>query len=73
MTLLQLAKRLRDVSEACRRRGISRNQFYEYKRAFQEKGLDGLMDLPLVPKSFPNETPADVKEKVIAVSIEHPA
>lgn len=73
MTLLQLAERLRNVSEACRRRGISRSQFYAYKWAFQEKGLDGLMDLPPVPKNFPNETPADVKEKVIAVSIEHPA
>jgi transposase-like protein len=44
MTLLQLAERLRNVSEACRRRGVSRSQFYEYKRAFQEKGLDGLKD-----------------------------
>jgi len=34
MTLLQLAERLRNVSEACRRRGVSRSQFYEYKRAF---------------------------------------
>lgn len=73
MTLLQLAERLRNVSEACRRRGISRSQFYEYKRAFQEKGLDGLKDQLPIPKSFPNETSQDVREKVIAMSIEHPA
>jgi transposase len=73
MTLLQLAERLRNVSEACRRRGISRSQFYEYKRAFQEKGLDGLKDQLPIPKSFPNEMPAEVKEKVITISIEHPA
>jgi ACT domain-containing protein len=41
LTLLQLAERLRNVSEACRQRGISRSQFYEYKRAFQEHGLEG--------------------------------
>ncbi len=73
MTLLQLAERLRNVSEACRRRGVSRSQFYEYKRAFQEKGLDGLKDQLPIPKSFPNETPVEVKEKVIAASIQHPA
>jgi len=29
-----LAEALGNVSEACRRRGISRTQFYEYKRRF---------------------------------------
>ncbi len=39
LTLLQLAEKLRNISEACRRRGVSRSQFYEYKRAFQERGF----------------------------------
>lgn len=73
LTLLQVAERIRNVSEACRRHSISRSQFYEYKRAFQERGFDGLMDRPPIPKSFPNETPVEVKEKVIALSLKHPA
>lgn len=73
LTLLQVAERIRNVSEACRRHSISRSQFYEYKRAFQERGFDGLMDRPSIPKSFPNETPGDVKEKIIALSLKHPA
>ncbi len=73
LTLLQVAERLRNVSEACRRHSISRSQFYEYKRAFQEKGLEGLLDHPPIPKSFPHETSLEVKEKVIALSLEHPA
>ena len=73
LSLLQVAEKLRNISEACRRRGISRSQFYEYKRAFQERGFDGLMDRPPIPKTFCNETPAEVKEKVIRLSIEHPA
>ena len=72
LTLLQLAERLNNVTEACKRRGVSRSQFYEYKRAFQQKGFDGLVDRPPIPNSCPHETPADVKEKVIAISIEHP-
>ena len=73
LTLLQLAEKIRNISEACRRRGVSRSQFYEYKRAFQEQGFEGLQDLPPIPKSFPNETPADIKEKVLRMSIAHPA
>jgi transposase InsO family protein len=73
VTLLQLAEQLRNVSQACRHHGVSRSQFYEYKRAFQERGFEGLVDQPPIPKSFPNETPSEVKEKVIARSVEHPA
>jgi transposase-like protein len=73
MTLLQLAEKLRNVSEACRRRNVSRSQFYEYKRAFQEQGFQGLMDRPPIPRSFPHETPQEVKDKVIALSVSHPA
>ena len=73
LTLLQLAEKLRNVSEACRHHGVSRSQFYEYKRAFQERGFEGLMDRPPIPKTFPNETPSEVKEKVIKLSLDHPA
>ena len=73
LTLLQLAERIRNVSQACRHHSISRSQFYEYKRAFQERGFEGFADRPPIPKSFPNETPADVREKVIHLSLQHPA
>ncbi len=43
LSALQLAEALGNVSEACRRRGMSRNQFYEYKRRFQTHGVDSLL------------------------------
>ncbi|NLN60705.1 MAG: helix-turn-helix domain-containing protein, partial [Deltaproteobacteria bacterium] len=39
----------------------------------QEHGFDGLIDRPPIPKSFPTETPVEVREQVIALSLEHPA
>ena len=72
LTLLQLAERIRNVSEACRHHGVCRSQFYEYKRAFQERGFDGLLDRPPIAKSFPNETSSEFREKVIALSLQHP-
>ena len=57
LSVLELAEALGNVSEACRRRGISRTQFYEYKRRFQTHGMEGLKDLPPVHKSHPMSTP----------------
>ena len=52
LSALQLAEALENVTDACKRRGISRTQFYEYKRRFKTHGLEGLKDLPPVPKSL---------------------
>ena len=38
-------------------RKVSRSQFYEYKRAFQIYGLDGLVDKPPIPASHPKTLP----------------
>lgn len=72
LSVLQLAESLRNVSEACRQRGVSRTQFYEYKRRFQTHGIEGLKDLPPIPKSNPLTTPPEQVEKILALSLEHP-
>jgi transposase InsO family protein len=73
LTLLQLAEKLGNVSRACRMHKVSRSQFYEYKRAFQEHGLEGLIDRPPIPASHPNELPEETKQRILALSLEHPA
>ena len=73
LSVLELAEALGNVSEACRRRGISRTQFYEYKRRFQTHGIEGLKDLPPVHKSHPMSTPKEVQEEIVALSLAHPA
>lgn len=73
MSVLDLAEALGNVSEACRQRGVSRTQFYEYKRRFQTHGLEGLKDLPPIHHSHPLTTPPDVEERILALSLVHPA
>jgi transposase InsO family protein len=73
LTLLQLAETLGNVSKACRMHKVSRSQFYEYKRAFQEFGMNGLIDRPPIPGSHPNELSDETKKKIIELSLEHPA
>jgi transposase InsO family protein len=72
LSVLQLAEALGNVSEACRKRGLARSQFYEYKRRFQTHGLEGLKDLPPIHLTHPQTTPDDVVQKIIEVSTNNP-
>ena len=73
LTLLQLAEKLGNVSKACRMHKVSRSQFYEYKRSFQEYGLEGLVDKPPIPATHPNQIPDATKDRIVRLSLEHPA
>ncbi len=52
---------------------VSRSQFYEYKRSFQEYGLEGLVDKPPIPATHPNQIRDATKERIVRLSLEHPA
>ena len=73
LNLLQLAEKLGNVSKACRMGNVSRSQFYEYKRAFQTYGFEGLIDKPPIPGPHPAELSDPVKEKILSLSLKHPA
>lgn len=73
LSVLTLAEALGNVSEACRRRGMDRTTFYEYKRRFQTHGLEGLKDLPPIPHSHPQTTPSEIVDQIIKLSLNHPA
>jgi transposase InsO family protein len=72
LSVLELARDLGNVTEACRANGISRPTYYEWKRRFQAQGLAGLENLPSVHRTHPLTTPPDIVEKVMALSQEHP-
>lgn len=73
LSVLELAARLGNAAEACRRRGVDRSSFYGWKRRFQAHGLDGLKNLPPIHKSHPQTTPAEVAERLLVLAMEHPA
>jgi len=70
--MLQLAETLGSVSSACRQGGMSRSQFYEYRRRFREQGLSGLADLPPVHRHHPRATPPGDADRVAEFSLLHP-
>lgn len=72
LSVLELAEALGNVSQACRQRGMTRTQFYEYKRRFQTHGLEGLKDLPPIHKHHPQTTPPEVVDRILDLSLKHP-
>ena len=72
LSVLELAAALGNVAKACRHRGISRSQFYEYKRRFQTHGIEGLKDLPPIHHTHPMTTPVDHINRLIELSLQNP-
>ena len=72
LSVLQLAEVLGSVSEACRRSGMDRTSFYEWKRRFQTHGLAGLKDLPPVHQSHPHTTPQETAQQILDLALAHP-
>lgn len=73
LSVLELARELGNVAEACRRRGLDRTSFYEWKRRFQTQGFEGLKDLPPIHKSHPQTTPPETVAKIKELALDHPA
>lgn len=65
MSVLELARELGNVAEACRQRGMDRTSFYEWTRRLQTRGFDGLKDLPPIHKSHPQATTPELADRIL--------
>jgi len=73
LSVIELAKELGNVAEACGQRGLDRTSFYEWTRRFLTQGFDGLKDLPPVHKSHPQTAPPEMVDRIKALALTHPA
>lgn len=70
LSVLELALALGSASDVCLQRGVSRTQFYEYKRRFRKQSLDGLKVIPPIHKTHPQPTPPETVERILALCLE---
>ena len=73
MSLLELAEYLQNVSEACKIHGVSRQHFYDIKKAYEEHGIEGLKDKTRRKPCIKNRVTPEAEEAVIAFAYEQPA
>jgi transposase len=73
LTLLELAEYLKNVSQACKINGVSRQHFYDIKKAYEEQGLEGLKEKSKSKPCFKNRVAPEVEEAVVEMAVEYPA
>lgn len=73
MSLIELAEYLQNVSEACKIHGVSRQHFYDIKKAYEEDGIEGLKDKTRRKPCIKNRVAPEIEEAVLRISYEKPA
>ncbi len=66
--LIELAEFLKNVSQACKINGVSRQHFYDIKKAYDEHGIEGLKEKSRRRPCIKNRVAPEVEEAAIKMA-----
>ena len=72
LNIIDLSEQLGNISEACRRLGVSRSHYYDIKTTLQEEGVSGLLEKARNKPRFGNRVAPEIEERVLSYSLENP-
>ena len=67
LRLLELAEYLSNVSQACKINGVSRQHFYDIKKAYEEGGLEALAEKTRKKPCMKNRVSPEIEEAVVRI------
>ena len=72
LNILELGETLGNISEVCRKLGVSRQHYYDIKPVIEEEGLEGLLEKSRKVPRLRNRVAPEIEQKVLDYSLELP-
>lgn len=72
LNIVDLGRTLNNISDACRKLGVSRQHYYDVKKAIEEEGLDGLLEKSRRMPRYGNRVAVEIEEKLLDYSLQFP-
>lgn len=70
--IVELGKTLGNISEACRKLGVSRQHYYDIKGTIAEEGLEGLIAKSKCKPRYANRVSTEIEKRILDYSLDFP-